>query len=286
MLDLVYTSAPVHTGPSPAPTLDTQTTSLLSWSQHTDCSSDAPDKVNRWRLARKEPSLPSRTVLSALTGKCLGRQQPSSAQLTWGSYWLHQQVHWWHHWHQDYHQALKPEAMDDCRGMCTAMRKRHSEQEIRRLWAQWGQHWPRISGMLNEHMPRKSIATSETAGTHGNCGKASKWSPTTGQQYQPVTVMPPCPMRWMCSTSGLKQINNMMEKHPPPGEQVLCLTMAEVTKTLHRVNPCKAAGPDNVPMTVLKGCADQLADVLMDIFNISLSSATIPLCFKTVLLAF
>ena len=35
---------------------------------------------------------------------------------------------------------------------------------------------------------------------------------------------------------------------------------------------------------MLKGCADQLADVLTDIFNISLSSATVPSCFKTTII--
>ncbi|XP_059808685.1 uncharacterized protein LOC132382480 [Hypanus sabinus] len=42
----------------------------------------------------------------------------------------------------------------------------------------------------------------------------------------------------------------------------------------------KAAGPDNIPGRVLGGCADQLADVLSDIFNISLHSAVVPMCFK------
>ena len=43
--------------------------------KNADCSSDAPDQLtNRWRPGRKEPSLPSRTVLSALTSKCLGKQ--------------------------------------------------------------------------------------------------------------------------------------------------------------------------------------------------------------------
>ena len=66
----------VHTRLSPAPSLDTQTTSPLSSSQHTDRSSDTPDQLtNRWRPGRKEPSLPFRTALSALTGKCLGGQQ-------------------------------------------------------------------------------------------------------------------------------------------------------------------------------------------------------------------
>ncbi|KAK3531741.1 hypothetical protein QTP70_027281 [Hemibagrus guttatus] len=52
-------------------------------------------------------------------------------------------------------------------------------------------------------------------------------------------------------------------------------------KTLCRVNPRKAAGPDNIPGRVLRECAEQLADVFTDIFNISLSSAIVPTCLKT-----
>ncbi|KAI5098695.1 hypothetical protein C0J45_10834 [Silurus meridionalis] len=47
------------------------------------------------------------------------------------------------------------------------------------------------------------------------------------------------------------------------------------------VNPRKSAGPDNIPGRVLRECAQQLADVLTDIFNISLSSTTVPTCLKT-----
>ncbi|KAI4898623.1 hypothetical protein NFI96_006404 [Prochilodus magdalenae] len=47
-----------------------------------------------------------------------------------------------------------------------------------------------------------------------------------------------------------------------------------------RLNPRKAAGPDNIPARVLRECADQLTDVFTDIFNISLSSATVPTCLK------
>lgn len=52
-------------------------------------------------------------------------------------------------------------------------------------------------------------------------------------------------------------------------------------RTLARVNPRKAAGPDNIPGHVLRDCTGELADVLNDIFNISLSQATVPRCFKT-----
>ncbi|XP_053364062.1 uncharacterized protein LOC128533829 [Clarias gariepinus] len=67
---------------------------------------------------------------------------------------------------------------------------------------------------------------------------------------------------------------------PPPNDQVLCLTTADVRKTLHRVNPRKAAGPDNIPDRVLRECAEQLADVLTNILNIFLSSAVVSTCFK------
>ncbi|KAK3527264.1 hypothetical protein QTP86_018628 [Hemibagrus guttatus] len=60
---------------------------------------------------------------------------------------------------------------------------------------------------------------------------------------------------------------------PPPEDQVLCLTTADVRKTLCRVNPQKAAGPDNIPGRVLRECAEQLADIFIDIFNISLNRA-------------
>ncbi|KAK3544979.1 hypothetical protein QTP86_031012, partial [Hemibagrus guttatus] len=47
------------------------------------------------------------------------------------------------------------------------------------------------------------------------------------------------------------------------------------------VNPQKSAGPDNIPGRVLRECAEQLADVLTNIFNISLSSAIVSTCLKT-----
>ncbi|KAK3560212.1 hypothetical protein QTP86_000769 [Hemibagrus guttatus] len=67
---------------------------------------------------------------------------------------------------------------------------------------------------------------------------------------------------------------------PPPNDQVLCLSTADVKRTLCRVNPLKSAGPDNIPGRVLRECAEQLADVFTDIFNISLSSTIFPTCLK------
>ncbi|KAM4582719.1 uncharacterized protein V3H82_006706 [Fundulus diaphanus] len=68
---------------------------------------------------------------------------------------------------------------------------------------------------------------------------------------------------------------------PHQEEEVLCLDAADVWKTLRRVNPRKAPGPENIPGRVLKECAGQLAGVLTDIFNTSLEQATVPACFKS-----
>ncbi|KAL0157258.1 hypothetical protein M9458_048504, partial [Cirrhinus mrigala] len=67
----------------------------------------------------------------------------------------------------------------------------------------------------------------------------------------------------------------------PPNDQVLCLSPGDIRKTLSRINPRKAAGPDNIPGHVLRDCAAQLMDVLRDIFNTSLCQAVVPMCLKS-----
>ncbi|KAK3521026.1 hypothetical protein QTP86_000581 [Hemibagrus guttatus] len=42
----------------------------------------------------------------------------------------------------------------------------------------------------------------------------------------------------------------------------------------------KAAGPDGISGRVLRACADQLAPVFTEIFNLSLTQSVIPTCFK------
>ena len=61
---------------------------------------------------------------------------------------------------------------------------------------------------------------------------------------------------------------------------VITLSAADVSKTFKRVKIHKAAGPDGLPGCVLLACADQLASVFTDIFNLSLSEYVIPTCFK------
>ena len=60
----------------------------------------------------------------------------------------------------------------------------------------------------------------------------------------------------------------------------ITVTEADVRKSFRGVNPRKASGPDGIPGRVLKTCADQLAGVFTDIFNLSLLRSEVPTCFK------
>ena len=64
-----------------------------------------------------------------------------------------------------------------------------------------------------------------------------------------------------------------------PDDCVITLSIANVSKTFKQVNIHKAAGPDGLPGRV-SACADQLASVFNDIFNISLTRSVITTCFK------
>lgn len=67
----------------------------------------------------------------------------------------------------------------------------------------------------------------------------------------------------------------------PSDQLALSIDPEHTRRTLTRVNSRKATGPDNIPGRMLKESANELADVLTDIFNISLSQAIVPRCFKT-----
>ena len=55
--------------------------------------------------------------------------------------------------------------------------------------------------------------------------------------------------------------------------------VADMSKTFKQVNIHKAAGPEGLPGCVLRACANQLAGVFTDIFNMSLIESVIPTCF-------
>lgn len=67
-----------------------------------------------------------------------------------------------------------------------------------------------------------------------------------------------------------------MSGNPTPSIGNLHITSAGVEKLLQRLQPNKAAGPDNIPCHVLKELSADLAPMLAAVFNQSLSTGTIP----------
>ncbi|KAK7895270.1 hypothetical protein WMY93_020595 [Mugilogobius chulae] len=67
---------------------------------------------------------------------------------------------------------------------------------------------------------------------------------------------------------------------PSGGSTTPILDLHQVRLCLRNINPRKAAGPDGVLGRVLKDCADELAEVFTNIFNLSLSTSWVPTCFK------
>ncbi len=143
---------------------------------------------------------------------------------------------------------------------------KRSDQEIKRPSKQQEPICPVASKMQNGYMEIKSIINSQTAEIHGACGKAFRPSLTTSPRHRPVTTTHPSQMHLNYFYSRFEMQNNTpAQKLPtPPSDQALCLSPADVRKTLSRINPRKAAGPDNIPGRVLKDCAEQLTDVLTD----------------------
>ena len=136
MLDLVYITKPGAYRAEPLPRLgySNHISELLIPAYKLLIRRSRP-ATKRGRPGQKEPSLPTRTVLNAVTGTFLGRQQLPMAPLTWMSTW---------------HQLLalsasalmtslssrpsphtQTKAVDDCRGTCTAESQRHSLQSRR-----------------------------------------------------------------------------------------------------------------------------------------------------------
>jgi hypothetical protein len=81
--------------------------------------------------------------------------------------------------------------------------------------------------------------------------------------------------------SQIRNITLCLERKPFfLDDYLISLSMADVSQSFKQVNNHKAAGPDGMSGRVLEACADQLASVFTDIFNLSLAQSVIPTCFK------
>ena len=76
----------------------------------------------------------------------------------------------------------------------------------------------------------------------------------------------------------LEQTSSMPSKgpSPPPAMPRIKIGVNGVTKLLRDLKPHKAAGPDSLPMYILKVAPEELAPVLTKIFQISLDTGGIP----------
>ena len=61
----------------------------------------------------------------------------------------------------------------------------------------------------------------------------------------------------------------------------ITVTASGVAKQLSKLNPGKAAGPDNLTSRILKELHNEIAPILADIYNTSLSEGTVPKDWKS-----
>ncbi|KAK1792067.1 hypothetical protein P4O66_001845 [Electrophorus voltai] len=82
------------------------------------------------------------------------------------------------------------------------------------------------------------------------------------------------------SANGTIGANNGACAEPTIEQRPLIITDSDVRNVFKRVNTRKAAGPYGICGRVLKACANQLAPVFTDIFNLSLTLGIVPSSFK------
>ena len=76
-----------------------------------------------------------------------------------------------------------------------------------------------------------------------------------------------------------KPIPNIKDSSFPSIENI-SIQEAGVLKLLQGINVNKAAGPDNLPNKLLKTCAEEIAPLLTNIFQLSLNSSVLPFDWK------
>ncbi|KAL0158830.1 hypothetical protein M9458_046906, partial [Cirrhinus mrigala] len=78
-------------------------------------------------------------------------------------------------------------------------------------------------------------------------------------------------------TEGSVSVSASDQSTPTP----LCLTLDQVRRELKKTKARKATGPDNISSRLLRECTDQLCEVVLFMFNLSLSLERVPALWKT-----
>ncbi|XP_073674252.1 uncharacterized protein [Garra rufa] len=100
---------------------------------------------------------------------------------------------------------------------------------------------------------------------------SSQLLPLTSQLLPQYSALPPT------VTECFHQPSASVQSTPNP----LCLTLDQVRRELKKTKARKATGPDNINSRVLRECADQLCEVVLFMFNLSLSLERVPALWKT-----
>ncbi|KAK1803914.1 hypothetical protein P4O66_003854 [Electrophorus voltai] len=82
------------------------------------------------------------------------------------------------------------------------------------------------------------------------------------------------------SANGTIDAANGACAEPTIEQRPLIITENDVRRVFKKVNTRKVVGPDGICGRILKACADQLAPVITDIFNLSLMLSIVPSSFK------
>ncbi|KAI4892919.1 hypothetical protein NFI96_001300 [Prochilodus magdalenae] len=157
----------------------------------------------------------------------------------------------------DHHHTSQPEAVDDCRGACSA------EGFVTSAFKEGDK------AALRKARAKLSRGIREAKRAHGQSihshFRDSGDTRRMWQGIQAITNYRTTPPACDSDASLPDALNHFYARFeaqngvaarkttPPPDDQVLCLTAADVRKTLRRVNPRESAGPDNIPARVLSG---------------------------------
>ena len=146
-----------------------------------------------------------------------------------------------------------------------------------------GLHSQRESRLRKAPMQRKPRDSSVTQETPDWCGRESKLWQITSPGRGSTTMM-------LFQTGSTTNLHALKHQARQPEESCSLSTIYQAsphhqrswhTQDLNQGQSKESGGPDNILGHVLRTCAGELADALTDIFNISLSQAIVPRCFKT-----
>ncbi len=111
-------------------------------------------------------------------------------------------------------------------------------------------HSERCKNVKWSYTQKKSIITSQTAETHRACGKPFRPSLTTSPRHRCTSL--PDALNYFNSWCEMQNHTPAQKLPTPPNDQALCLSPTDVRKTLSRIYPRMAVGPDYIPGHVLK----------------------------------